>query len=60
MVTTPHNPEPMVTKNKLTHEERMISSNNYKLCVKCYLKFIEIVADRMQGFKILATANDDY
>lgn len=52
--------KPRVTKKQATYEDRMISSNNYKLCVKCYLNLFNIVADRMQGFKPLATANDDY
>ena len=52
--------KPHVTKKQATYEDRMISSNNYNLCVKCYLKFVKIVADRMQSFNVLATANDEY
>ena len=38
----------------------MIFSNNNIFTIKCYLKLIEIVADRMHGHKLVATANNDF
>ena len=35
-------------------------SNNNIYDIKCYLKFIEIVADRMQGSNVLALAINNF
>ena len=46
---TSHNLKPLVTKNKQTEKEWMISSNNNKYVLKCYLKFFKIVPVKMEG-----------
>lgn len=59
-VAAPRKLKSLVTKNKLPNEDRMNLSNNNIYVMKSYLKFFKWVADRMQGFKLLANAIDKF
>jgi len=38
-------------KKQATDEDSMISSNNYSLCVKCYINFYYIVPGEMESLQ---------
>jgi hypothetical protein len=41
--------KPLVTKKHVIRKDKMINSNSYRFCSKCYLNFYKIVADGMQS-----------
>ena len=46
--------KPHVTKNKLPSKDKMNSSNNYNLWLKCYINLFNIVSSEMRGSNALA------
>ena len=38
-----------VTKNKLADKDKMKCSNNYNLCVKCYINVFYVVPSEMES-----------
>ena len=51
-----HYLEPYVTKKQDTDKDKMKYSNNYNICLKCYINLCYVVASVMQGSKALAMA----
>ena len=51
---------PLVTKKQDTYKDKMKYSNNYNICIKCYINLCYIVPDETGSLNTLADANTNF